>query len=89
LALGLCGQVPSPLRWEVLAFSKNRTFAPLVELLAALRRFDRRLLDLYTEIRGDLTNRVASSTRVHHLFHQLTFDADVRLHMTERLIAAG
>jgi len=26
---------------------------------------------------------------VHHLFHQLTFDADVRLHMTERLIAAG
>ena len=81
--------MPAPLRWEVLAFSKNRTFAPRVELLAALRRFDRRLLDLYTEIRGDLTNRVASSTSVHHLFHQLTFDADVRLHMTERLIAAG
>jgi hypothetical protein len=57
-------------------------------LLAALRGFDRRLLDLYAEVRGDLAERIAGSTSVHHLFHQLTFDADVRLHMTERLVAA-
>jgi hypothetical protein len=56
-------------------------------LLAALRRFDRRLLDLYAEVRDDLPTRLAGATSVHHLFHQLTFDADVRLHLTERLIA--
>jgi len=55
-------------------------------LLSALRRFDRRLLDLYAEVRDDLQPRLAGTTSVHHLFHQITFDADVRLHMTERLI---
>jgi hypothetical protein len=58
-------------------------------LLAALRDFDRRLLDLYGEVRDDLPERIAVSTSVHHLFHQLTFDADVRLHMTERLLATA
>jgi len=57
-------------------------------LLAALRSFDRRLLDLYAEVRDDLQPRLAGTTSVHHLFHQITFDADVRLHMTERLIDA-
>jgi hypothetical protein len=55
-------------------------------LLAALRRFDRRLLELYAEVRQDLAERIAGSSSVHHLFHQLTFDADLRLHMTERLL---
>jgi len=58
-------------------------------LLSALRRFDRRLLDFYAEVRDDLPTRLAGSTSVHHLFHQITFDADVRLHMTEHLIDGG
>jgi len=54
-------------------------------LVAALRRFDRRLLTLYREVRDDLDERVARATSPHHLFHQITEAADVRLHMTRRL----
>lgn len=56
-------------------------------LSAALHRFDRRLLDLYAEIKGDLQQLVDLATGPHHLFHMLTEDAAVRLHMTRRLLA--
>ena len=53
----------------------------------ALHRFDRRLLELYAEVRGDLQQLLDKATGPHHLFHMLTEDAGVRLHMTRRLIA--
>ncbi len=49
-------------------------------LTAALRRLDGQLLDLYAEVRPDL-----SATSRHHLFHSITDGADARLHMTRRL----
>lgn len=52
----------------------------------ALNRFDRKLLDLYAEVRPDLEQLLADATGPHHLFHTLTEEADVRLHMTRRLI---
>ncbi len=55
-------------------------------LSQALHRFDRRLLALYAEVREDLEQRVAAATGPHHLFHTLTEDPTVRLHMTRRLI---
>jgi hypothetical protein len=55
----------------------------------ALHRFDRRLLDLYAERRPDLDRLLEKATGPHHLFHMLTEDAEVRLHMTRRLIALG
>ncbi len=67
----------------------ERVFARLRKdpLTAALRHFDRRLLALYAEVRGDLEARLSAATGPHHLFHQLTEDAEVRLHMTRRLMA--
>jgi hypothetical protein len=56
---------------------------PLTE---ALGRFDLRLPELYSEIRGDLEQRIAIATGPYHLFHGITEDAEVRLHMTRRLI---
>jgi hypothetical protein len=56
-------------------------------LTAALHRFDRRLLALYAEVGGDLAARVAAATGPHHLFHTLTEDPAVRLHLTRRLAA--
>jgi len=58
-------------------------------LRAALRRFDRRLLGFYAEVRGDLQARIAAATGPHHLFHSLTEEAAVRLHMTRRLADPG
>lgn len=58
-------------------------------LTAALRVFDRRLLEYYGEMRPDLGRRIAAATGPHHLFHMLTEDAGVRLHMTRRLAAGG
>jgi hypothetical protein len=58
-------------------------------LIAALRCFDRRLLELYAEIRDDLDTRIGNATGPHHLFHELTQDPAVRLHLTRRLIATG
>ncbi|MBF0368328.1 MAG: hypothetical protein HQL52_02625 [Magnetococcales bacterium] len=55
-------------------------------LLRALEKFDARLLDLYGEVKEDLQERVAKATGPHHLFHQLTERAEVRLHMTRRLL---
>ena len=52
----------------------------------ALHRFDRVLLDLYAEIRDDLDKLIDKATGPHHLFHMLTEEPAVRLHMTRRLI---
>jgi len=55
-------------------------------LTKALGSFDLRLLPLYSEVRDDLEQRISSATGPHHLFHLLTEDAQVRLHMTRRLV---
>ncbi len=55
-------------------------------LSAALHRFDRRLLDFYSEVKSDLDAQIAAATGPHHLFHVLTEDPEVRLHMTRRLL---
>jgi len=55
-------------------------------LTAALGRFDLRLLSLYSEARDDLEAKIAAATGPHQLFHSLTEDAAIRLHMTRRLI---
>ena len=52
----------------------------------ALSAFDLRLLDYYRELRDDLDTIIEKSTSPHHLFHAITEDGDVRLHMTKRLI---
>ena len=53
----------------------------------ALNRFDLRLLDYYRECRDDLDEIIDRSTSPHHLFHTITEEGAVRLHMTQRLIA--
>lgn len=55
-------------------------------LTNALHTFDLRLLDYYRERRDDLDSIIERSTSPHHLFHTITEDADMRLHMTRRLI---
>ena len=55
-------------------------------LSRALNRFDRRLLDYYSEIRDDLAQKLEAATGPHHLFHALTEEPHVRLHMTRRLL---
>ena len=55
----------------------------------ALHRFDLRLLDYYRELRDDLDQIIANSTSPHHLFHSITEEGEVRLHMTRRLIQTG
>jgi len=52
----------------------------------AMHRFDIRLLDIYREIRDDLDTIIEKSTGPHHLFHTITEDGAMRLHMTKRLI---
>ena len=52
----------------------------------ALHRFDQRLLELYAEVRPDLRAKLQAATGPHHLFHSLTEEAEVRLHMTRRLL---
>lgn len=52
----------------------------------ALNKMDRRLLDFYSEIRDDLAKQIEAATGPHHLFHALTEEPDVRLHLTRRLI---
>lgn len=56
-------------------------------LSKALHHFDKRLLEFYAEIRPDLEQKIHTATGPHHLFHSLTEEAEVRLHMTRRLIA--
>ncbi|HID45564.1 MAG TPA: radical SAM protein [Chromatiaceae bacterium] len=55
-------------------------------LSRALADFDRRLLDFYAEQKDDLQRLIDRATGPHHLFHQLTEDAGMRLHMTRRLL---
>jgi len=55
-------------------------------LTQAMHRFDLKLLDFYRELRDDLEHIIESSTSPHHLFHTITEDAEMRLHMTRRLI---
>jgi hypothetical protein len=55
----------------------------------ALHGFDLRLLDYYRELRDDLDNIIERSTSPHHLFHTITEDGAMRLHMTRRLIEAA
>jgi len=52
----------------------------------ALNRFDLRLLDFYREKSDDLDAIIETSTSPHHLFHTITEDSHMRLHMTRRLI---
>jgi hypothetical protein len=55
----------------------------------ALYRFDLRLLDYYRELCDDLEEIIEKSTSPHHLFHTITEDATMRLHMTRCLIKTG
>lgn len=55
----------------------------------ALHRFDRRLLKFYAEVRPDLDAKLARATGPHHLFHSLTEESAVRLHLTRRLLGVS
>ena len=55
-------------------------------LTHALHHFDLRLLELYSELRKDLPQKITAATGPHHLFHALTEEPEVRLHMTRRLL---
>jgi hypothetical protein len=55
-------------------------------LLQALSKMDPAILKLYSEIRDDLEQHIATATGPHHLFHVLTEDPKVRLHLTKRLL---
>ncbi|MDH5182558.1 MAG: radical SAM protein [Gammaproteobacteria bacterium] len=55
-------------------------------LTQALNIFDRRLLEFYSELRPDLEQKIDEATGPHHLFHALTEEPEVRLHMTRRLL---
>jgi len=52
----------------------------------ALNRFDLRLLDFYRELKDDLDEIIDASTSPHHLFHTITEEGSMRLHMTQRLL---
>jgi len=52
----------------------------------ALNCFDLRLLDFYREKQNDFDEIIERSTSPHHLFHTITEDSSMRLHMTKRLI---
>ncbi|MBF0455613.1 MAG: hypothetical protein HQL72_12460 [Magnetococcales bacterium] len=58
-------------------------------LLNALERFDATLLDLFSEKDSSLETLINRSTGPHHLFHQLTESAAMRLHLTKRLADLG
>lgn len=55
-------------------------------LTHALHRMDRVILDFYKEIRNDLEQKIKAATGPHHLFHALTEEPEVRLHLTQRFI---
>ncbi len=57
-------------------------------LTHALNVFDLRLPRLYAQVRDDLDRLIDKATGPHHLFHMLTEESDVRLHMTRRLIGS-
>jgi len=55
-------------------------------LSLALNKMDRRILKFYSEVRDDLPQHIDSATGPHHLFHALTEEPEVRLHLTRRFI---
>ena len=55
-------------------------------LSLALNKMDKVIFDLYKEIRDDLQQHIDAATGPHHLFHVLTEEPEVRLHLTRRLI---
>ncbi|MCW8933707.1 MAG: radical SAM protein [Gammaproteobacteria bacterium] len=55
----------------------------------AMFRFDIRLLDYYREKRDDLDSIIEKSTGPHHLFHTITEEGAMRLHMTKRLLESA
>ncbi|MBD3610696.1 MAG: radical SAM protein [Gammaproteobacteria bacterium] len=55
-------------------------------LSRALKHFDRCLLEFYSEVRDDLQHKINAATGPHHLFHALTEEPQVRLHITRRLL---
>jgi len=55
----------------------------------AMHHFDLRLLDYYRELRNDLDTIIEKSTGPHHLFHCITEESAMRLHMTKRLIESA
>ncbi|NGZ07109.1 MAG: hypothetical protein G8237_12220 [Magnetococcales bacterium] len=66
---------------------KIRTRLAKDPLLQAMERFDPRILRFYQEAAGDLEQRIALATSPHHLWHNLTERATMRLHLTRRLLA--
>lgn len=52
----------------------------------ALNKMDRDVLKFYSEVRDDLDKQIEAATGPHHLFHALTEESEVRLHLTRRLI---
>ncbi len=55
----------------------------------AMHRFELKLLDYYREKKNDLDGIIERSTSPHHLFHTITEEGEMRLHMTRRLIEDG
>ncbi len=55
-------------------------------LLAAVERFDPILLEFYSQAANDLKELKKRATGPHHLFHQLTESAPMRLHLTRSLV---
>jgi len=55
-------------------------------LCRALADFDTRLLDYYAEQRDDLGALIDTASSPHQLFHKITEDASMRLHLTRRLL---
>ena len=55
-------------------------------LTRALYTFDLKLLDYYRQKKDDLDEIIKTSTSPYHLFHTITEDAEMRLHMTRCLI---
>ncbi len=58
-------------------------------LTHALANFDTKLLGYYQEQREDLPQCIERASSPHQLFHRLTEDAPMRLHMTRRLLQKG
>ncbi len=58
-------------------------------LTNALNQFDLRLLAFYREKRDNLDTIIETSTSPHHLFHCITENSKIRLHMTRRLLEQG
>ena len=56
-------------------------------LIHALNKFDIKLMELYSEIRSDIEEKINSASGPHQFFHSITEESEVRLHMTKRLIS--